>query len=104
MFCPFRAQTGFFYALDTTLGENPIVDAVHIYNVEAVTDKHRASKVQIVWSEDDRKLALLINGYPHAVFDFAAKRGYCRSGFPPPSGDWSTHGHAWDDATLKLFV
>ena len=98
-------ETGFFYALDTTRGENPVVDALHIYDVAAVTDKHLPSKVQIVWSEDDRKVGLLINGYPHAVFDFAAKRGYCRSGFPPPSGgEWSAQGHEWDDAALKLFV
>jgi hypothetical protein len=98
-------ETGYFYALDTTRGENPILDALHIYDVESVTDKHLPSNVQIVWSMDDRKVALLINGYPHAVFDFTAKRGYCRSGFPPPSEhEWSAQGHEWDDAVLKLFA
>jgi hypothetical protein len=46
---------------------------------------------------------LTINGRAHAVFDFAAKRGYCRTGFPPPSKRWSAEGHAWDDAALRLF-
>ena len=98
-------ETGYFYALDTTRTENPIVDALHIYDVESVTDRHLPSKVQIVWSMDDRKAALLINDYPHAVFDFTAKRGYCRSGFPPPSEDgWSAQGHEWDDSVLDLFA
>jgi len=99
-------ETGYFYALDTRQEENPIIDALHIYEVEAVTDKHRPSNVQIIWSLDDRKAALLINDYPHAVFDFDAKRGYCRSGFPPPVGDtgWSADGHEWDDSALQLFA
>jgi len=91
--------------LDTTQGENPILDALHIYDVESVSDRHRPSKVRIVWSPDDRKAALLINDYPHAVFDFARKRGYCRNGFPAPGADedWSAGGHEWDDSVLQLF-
>jgi hypothetical protein len=45
-------ETGYFYALDTTQGENPILDALHIYDVESVSDRHRPSKVRIVWSPD----------------------------------------------------
>jgi hypothetical protein len=98
-------ETGYFYALDTTREENPILDALHIYDVEGVTDRHLPSTVQIVWSMDDRKAALLINDYPHAVFDFVARRGYCRDGFPPVEGEggWSPDGHAWDDAVLEFF-
>jgi len=59
--------------------------------------------VQLVWSQDGLKAALLVNRYPHAVFDFAARRGYCRTGFPPPVSDWSGHDHAWDDRVLELF-
>jgi hypothetical protein len=99
-------DSGYFYALDTTRAENPIMDALHIYEVEGVSDRHLPSKVRIVWSLDDRKAALLINDYPHAVFDFAAKRGYCRSDFPPLTGDteWSAQGHEWDDSVLELFA
>jgi len=97
-------DTGYFYALDTSREGNPIVDALHIYNVAGVTDRHLPSTVQIIWSADDRKAALLINGYPHAVFDFAARRGYCRGGFPPPAPDsWTKHGHEWDDGVQELF-
>lgn len=97
-------ETGYFYALDTSRADNPILDALHIYNVASVSDRDLPSTVQIVWSQDDRKAALLINKYPHAVFDFAAQRGYCRSGFPPPSSTgWTQHGHEWDDSAQELF-
>lgn len=95
--------TGYFYALDLSRTDNPIVDAVHIYNADNVTDRERPSNVRIVWSRDGLKSALLINDYPHAVFDFEAKRGYSRTGFPPPSKDWSSESHEWDDSALSLF-
>lgn len=99
-------QTGYFYALDTAKGENPIVDALHIYDVESVSDRQRPSKFRIVWSLDDHKAALLINDYPHAVFDFKGKRGYCRTGFPDSIGEegWSGEGHEWEDSVLQLFA
>jgi hypothetical protein len=92
------------YALDTSRVDDPIVDAMHIYNASVVTDKHLPSKAQIVWSQDGLKAALLINRYPHAIFDFAAKRGYCRTGFPVPAPDkWTKFGHEWDENALDLF-
>ncbi|GLS94413.1 DUF2251 domain-containing protein [Piscinibacter gummiphilus] len=99
-------DTGYFYAVDPSAGGNPIQDAVHIYNVANVADRDAPSVVQIGWSADSRKVVLLINGHPHAVFDFESKRGFCRTGFPPPSGEgpWSVGGHRWDDAALQLFV
>jgi hypothetical protein len=96
-------NTGYLYGLDFTRQGNPIVDALHVYNVGQVADWEKPSVVQLVWSQDGLKAALLINRYPHAVFDFAAKRGYCRTGFPPPVSDWSRHDHAWDDRALELF-
>jgi hypothetical protein len=67
--------TGYLYGLDFCRQDNPIVDALHIYNVEQVTDRAQPSLVQLVWSPDGLKAALLINRYPHAVFDFEGKRG-----------------------------
>lgn len=103
-------DTAYLYGLDFTRtadasgGEaNPIVDALHIYNVANVTDSAKPSVVQLVWSQDGLKAALLINRYPHAIFDFAAKRGYCRTGFPPPSKHWSAEGHEWSDEAQELF-
>ena len=97
-------ETGYLYGLDFSKQDNPIVDALQIYNVEQVSDRHKPSQVQLVCSNDGLKAALLINAYPHAIFDFAAKRGYCRTGFPPPMHTgFSKEGHAWDDAAQELF-
>jgi len=95
--------TGYFYGLDQAREGNPIVDALHIYNVAQVTDKHIPSLIQIVWSSDGLKTALLINDFPHAVFDFEGRRAYCRTGFPPADGEWSNYGHDWDDRAMELF-
>ncbi|MGC5698811.1 DUF2251 domain-containing protein [Pseudomonas sp. NFXW11] len=98
-------DTGYFYALDTAADDNPINDALHIYNVADVSDSDKPSVVKIGWSTDHCKAVLLINDYPHAVFDFDARQGYCRSGFPEQVGKgWSEAGHQWDEAALALFA
>ena len=77
--------TGYFYAVHQ---EEGILDALHIYNVDDVADRHIPSEISILWSEDLGLAALDINGYIHAVFDFAAHAGYCRNAFPeaqPPA-------------------
>ena len=96
-------ETGYFYAVDL-VRKLEIFDAVHIYNVSNVADRDRPSKLSIVWSEDGSKCALLINEYPHAVFDFDARRGYCRSNFPnypdppePSESTWPSSDHSWSD-------
>jgi len=96
-----EGDTGYFYALNMKL-DQPIVDALHIYNVANVTDKDIPSKVQIAWSNDGLKAALLINDYIHAVFDFESQRGYCRTGFSPID-DWSKQGHDWSETAIELF-
>ena len=97
------SETGYFYGLDLSRKDNPILDALHIYDVPNVADKDIPSKIQIVWSADGLKSALLINRYPHAVFDFKAKRGYCRTGFPPPFEEWTKSSHDWHDKAMDLF-
>ncbi|MFS0827230.1 DUF2251 domain-containing protein [Pseudomonas phoenicis] len=97
-------ETAYFYALDATNDNEPIQDALHIYDVQQISDRDRPSNLRVGWSEDHRKAVLLINDYPHAVFDFESKRGYCRSGFPEASGTlWSRSGHQWTDEALGLF-
>jgi hypothetical protein len=98
-------DTGYFYALDKGRQENPIVDALHIYDVAAVADRDIPSQARILWSADGLKAALSINGYIHAVFDFEARRGYCRDGFPPPieSRGWTRYGHEWNDKATNPF-
>ncbi|MGC8493303.1 MAG: DUF2251 domain-containing protein [Syntrophobacteraceae bacterium] len=98
-------DTGYFYALDANEEGAPLQDAVHIYNAANVNDRDKPVRAVIGWSLDNQKVVFLINGYPHAIFDFAGKRGYCRTGFPPaaPEGEWSTEGHAWSDSAIDLF-
>ncbi|NER61178.1 DUF2251 domain-containing protein [Pseudomonas sp. MAFF212428] len=97
-------DTAYFYALDTSADDNPIQDALHIYNASDVSDKEKPSTVKIGWSMDHTKAVLLINDYPHAVFDFQARQGYCRTAFPPATGNgWSENGHEWNDDVLGLF-
>jgi hypothetical protein len=95
--------TGYLYGLDFSREGNPIVDALHIYNVAQVTDRDKPSLVQLVWSRDGLKAALMINKSPHAIFDFEARRGYCRTGFPPPSRNWTEFDHCWHDQAVELF-
>ncbi|AIR91021.1 DUF2251 domain-containing protein [Pseudomonas cremoricolorata] len=98
-------ETGYFYALDSSKDDNPIQDALHVYNVQDISDREKASTVRIGWSQDHLKAVLLINDYPHAVFDFHSKRGYCRSSFPRATGNgWSKEGHDWSDEALQLFA
>ena len=96
-------ETGYFYACESVNG--PILDALHIYNVASVKDRDRPSEYEVGWSSLGRQAILMINGYPQAVFDFDGRKGWCRSGFPPPPGKnkWSRDGHDWDESCLASF-
>lgn len=95
--------TGYFYARDFTLPDSVFEDALHIYSAEGVTDAHLPSTVYILWSHDGSKACLIINRHPHAVFDFAAKRGYSRDVFPDPAPDSEWIHAPWDDALREYF-
>jgi hypothetical protein len=95
-------ETGYFYARDYCV-ESLFVDAVHIYSVEGVTDRHLPSTIHILWSPDSSKAGLFINRYPHAVFDFTTKRGYSRDEFPEPAPGSGWTRHPWDDSLRALF-
>jgi hypothetical protein len=99
-------RTGYVYAYDRAAPEDEqILDACHIYNVANVVDRDRPSEVEIIWTDDGMKAALLINDFAHAVIDFRARRAYCRTNFPPPTGAWSAEARApWDDALLADFL
>jgi hypothetical protein len=97
-------QTGYFYALDTSRSDNPIVDGLHIYNVESVVDRDKPSQLHIVWSADGLKAALFLNSYPHAVYNFEDDHGCCRTGFPPVAVTSASKGsHDWDESEMKHF-
>lgn len=95
-------ETGYLYGADPTNTEQPILDALHIYNVKDVVDRETASVVEILWSEDGLKACLVIDQYPHAVFDFEARRACCRNNFPPPDSGFTTT-HEWDERALEPF-
>jgi hypothetical protein len=96
-------ETAYFYACAGANG--PILETLHIYDVRHVVDRDRPSQYEIGWSPIGRHAVLIINGRPHAVFDFERRLGWCRSGSRPPSrnGDWSPDGHSWDEACLAPF-
>jgi hypothetical protein len=93
-------QTGYFYAVDRTNGQE-ILTAVNIYNVSNLTDGDKPSELRIVWDETGQNALLLINNYPHALFDFISKKAFCRSAFPKGSNGWSTA--KWNDSLLNIF-
>lgn len=96
--------TGYLYVLLMNNTENPIVDAMHVYDVESITDKNIESHFMIVWTPDGSKGALFINDYCHAIVDFAENGAYNRNGFPPTEKNgWVKKGHDWDESKLSLF-
>ena len=101
-------DTGYFYAYDRgTSGGGAILDACHIYNVRSVVDREVPSEVSVIWTPDGLKAALLLNGQPHSVLDFAARRGYCRSNWPAPKGPWRSAASTrapWNEAPLAAFL
>ncbi len=99
--------TAYFYASTwDTHGEGsfgPVMDAMHIYNVADVKPEG-PWKIQIGWNAEGSAAALLINGYPQAIFDRATGKSCCRTGFPPPSVESPfTRAPAWDPAMEALF-
>jgi len=72
--------TGYFYAVRPG-AELEILDALHVYDVANVSDRHIPVKVQLVWDETWNAAVLLINGYGHALYDFQRSAGFCRNAF-----------------------
>jgi len=77
-------ETGYFYALDLRQEESPVVDSLFIYSANDIENKQEPRQLQICWSEDGNQAFLLINGYPHASFDFTRLVGYNHSKYPMP--------------------
>jgi hypothetical protein len=96
-----EGTTGYLYALEFGEEEDPIVDAMQIYNVSSVVDRDEPSTIKILWSDDGVKAALLINDYPHAVVDFANHQAFCRTNFPSPGENWTRP--EWSDQAFEDF-
>jgi hypothetical protein len=82
-------EAAYFYALDKDKDGAgvEILDALHIYEGDGEVGK--PARVQVVWSRDWLKCALVIDGQCHALFDFEAQGGYSINEFPPPNGIWT---------------
>jgi len=82
-------ETGYFYAVekDKEGAGVRILDALHIYEDESIGKSK--TKLMMVWSKDWMKCALVLDGYCHAIFDFAAQGGYSLNEFPPPNAIWT---------------
>lgn len=79
-------ETGYFYAMDLHQTANPVVDSLFVYSKNDIEERTLAEprRLEICWSEDGYQAFLLLNGYPHAVFDFSRFVGYNHSTFPAP--------------------
>jgi hypothetical protein len=97
-------QTAYFYAYDRSRPAQRILDAVHVYNVEAVLDRHKPSELVIHWSDDGLKAGLLINDRLWAVLDFAAGKAYSRTNFPERSAWDGQPRDAWHDRLASLLI
>ena len=106
----------YFYACDRSqqTHDESILDAMLIYNVGALAasdvelERPVAERIAAVeWSRDGLQAVLYLDGTPQALFDFAARRGYCRMDFPnflSDRGDqWNRSAHAWSDRALQEF-
>lgn len=79
-----NGETGYFYAMDLNHLEQPVVDSLYVYGVDAIENREQPRQFQLCWDETGTMGFLVINGYPHAVFDFERLIGYNHSKFPMP--------------------
>ncbi|MHC4121188.1 MAG: DUF2251 domain-containing protein [Planctomycetota bacterium] len=90
-------ETGYFYATDS--GGTTIFDALHLYDRQDNDRLRQGEEVFVVWNPGRQRAAIFYHDQFQAVFDFTARRGACRTGFPPSKGKgWSADGHAWDES------
>jgi hypothetical protein len=100
-------SAGYFYALKAQRKDRKILDLLCIYLLKQDAETSDQHNLQIVWSEDGLRVLLRIDGYPHAIFDFAGKQGHCRMNYPNvprrSEDDWRSEDHAWTDEALRWF-
>lgn len=104
-----EGPAGYFYACDRsqTTHEESILDAMLIYNVNALQEPERERLAAVEWSRDGLQAVLYLDGTAQALFDFKERAGYCRMNFPnflSEQGDtWRKSSHAWSDAVFEQF-
>ena len=110
-------EAAYFYAVERDKEGTgvQVLDALHIYEGGEGPGGERGeepggegneraaepAKLQIVWSHDWLKCALVIDGQCHAVFDFEAHGGYNINEFPPPNEIWTQGDRKLTDEVVK---
>lgn len=97
-----EGETGYFSLCENDK-ELEYLDSLHIYDTDQVQS---AIKVEIIWSEDGFKSALLINGIMHAAVNYEIMQSCCRTGFPPADSrsPFCVDGHLWTDECYTWFI
>ncbi|RAK66631.1 DUF2251 domain-containing protein [Hymenobacter edaphi] len=95
--------TGYVYAIGNKPGPE-LLDALHIYNVPDVADRHRPVAASLIWNEAEDAAAFVLNGYCHALYDFRQQVGFCRTGFPPPRQPQATPRELTDELVDQYFA
>src|SRR5829696_10503407 len=93
-------ETGYLYVLDLRRAEpqQPIIDALHIYNVGEARDSEH--ELELLWNADGVAAVLVLDDVVQALVDFEEPRFMCRTGFPPPASDSPVDTHEWDQDAL----
>ena len=78
-----------------------VLDALHIHERDEEDEVEEKKRLQIIWSRDWLKCALVIDGRCHALFDFDAHGGYNINEFPPPNGIWTQGDRKLTDEIVK---
>jgi hypothetical protein len=78
-----------------------VLDALHIHEREEGEHEPRRSRLQLIWSRDWLKCALVIDGQCHALFDFEAQGGYNINRWPPPNAIWTKGDRDLTDEIIK---
>ena len=107
-----EGAAGYFYACDRSREhqDEAILDAMLIYNVGALQEPERERLAAVEWSRDGMEAVLYLDGSAQALFDFRARRGFCRMNFPNFLADggggtgWDQSTHAWSDAAFDRFT
>jgi hypothetical protein len=105
-------EAAYFYAVekDKEGAGVRILDALHIHESgnepgeadgQPGADAQKPSRVQIVWSRDWMKCALVIDKLCHALFDFEAHGGYNINEFPPPNEIWTQGDRKLTDQLMR---
>ncbi len=95
-------DTGYLYAV-VPGPETTILDALHVYNVADVADRHIPVKAQLFWTVQETAAALIINGHCHALYDFQRQAGFCRNAFPEALNNQTLKRELTDELVEQYF-